>query len=172
MAQCCTQVSTILSPCFALTLNWVTIQTRISKKEVNSGWFVGSQAGCRVFSSTGGDLWEAGNGGGWGSRLRGLRAWVEQLSIQQLWNYDPRPRDPYCANQLCPQSGLGTNGEMARGVIATHKISYESVFLWSLDKCIVLDCPFFWGGGLTTQFQRHSWELLASYKESARNVLI
>lgn len=42
---------------------------------------------------------------------------MEQLSVQQLWDYDPRLEDPHCAGQLCPGSGLRTNGEIARGLI-------------------------------------------------------
>lgn len=77
-----------------------------------------------------GEIYEKqGTVGDGGSRLRGLRAWVERLSVQQLCDYDPRPRDPHCAGRLCPGTGLRTNGEMARGLIKTPKSRLDSVWM-------------------------------------------
>lgn len=64
---------------------------------------------------------------------------MEQLSIQQLWNYDPRHRDSHCAGQLCLGSGLKTYEEMASGLITTPRSSSESVFLSHFEEFEQLD---------------------------------
>lgn len=137
------------------TLNWLT-KTKPGHQQRLICWFSGRVQGVLIHQ---GEIYEkqgtVGDGAA-GLAQRGLRVWVERLSAQQLWVYDPRPRDPHCAGQLCPGTGLTTNGEMARGLITTLKVvlnQCSSFSLRSVNGLVKVQC---WNAFRKKCFQRHS----------------